>query len=515
MQSMTQAAGPSSAPASPLLLRKALIAAMLAALAGCASVGPDYQRPDTPLPAAWQNAQVTNTAAQGVRLAQWWTRFDDPALNRLIDTALTNSPDIQTARARLRESRARRGLQAVQTAPTLSGRGGTSATDTRDNERDASSDSHKFSAGLDASWEIDIFGGQRRALEAADATLAASEADLNATRVSLAAEAATTYISLRTNEIRLAVARANLASREQTLQLTQWRNEARLVSGLEVNQARSSVEQTRASIPSLQRSMEEDRLSLALLLGLQAQQLNDILPSGERPALPGAANGVASGPVTSEFFNKVPSNIATGIPADTLRQRPDVAAAERRLAAQTAQIGVAHAARYPSLKLSGSLGVEALSLGGLLRADTLVSSLAASLAAPVFDAGRITQNIEIQNAVQEQTLVAYRRAVNQALIDVEKALNAWVRSNERLQILQVAADSAREAARLASIRFQAGQTDLLTQLDTQRTQLTQEDQLASAQGDRLVALVQLYKALGGGWEGADQAPGATPTGNTR
>ena len=469
-----------------------LLSALLLTLSACASVGPDYHRPELSTPVSWQNAPVVPAAAaqaDPARLARWWAQLGDPALDKLIETALGNSPTMQTAQARLREARARRNLQAVQDAPNVSASTSASRTSTRDRTNGNNSDAsaHQLSAALDASWEIDIFGGQRRALESANATLAATEADLNATRVSLAAEVATDYIALRTDEGRLSVARSNLASRQQTLQLTQWRGEARLVSGLDINQARSSVEQTRATIPALQRSIEEDKLTLALLLGLQRQDMDALLPAGSLPSLP--------------------DSVAIGIPADTLRQRPDVAAAERRLAAQTAQIGVAKAARYPSLKLSGSIGVDALSLAGLLRADTITSSVLAGLSAPIFDAGRITQNIEIQSAVQDQTLVAYRNSVNQALNDVEKALNAWVRSSERLQILQVAADTAREAARLASIRFQAGQTDLLTQLDTQRTQLTQEDALASARGDRTNALIQLYKALGGGWEGIQ--PGTT------
>jgi NodT family efflux transporter outer membrane factor (OMF) lipoprotein len=456
------------------------------AIAGCASVGLDYQRPESDTPTNWQNATAATSQAEAARLAQWWTQLGDPTLDKLIETALANSPSMQTAQARLREARARRNLQSLQDAPNVSGGLSASRNGTHGDNGDVSA--HNLSASLDASWEIDIFGGQRRALEAADASLAATAADLNATRVSLAAEVATDYIALRTDQVRLAVARANLVSRDQTTQLTQWRNQARLVSGLEVNQARSNAEQTRSTVPALVRAIEDDKLTLALLLGLSRTAVEPLLPDGSLPT--------------------PPATIAVGIPADTLRQRPDVMAAERRLAAQTAQIGVAEAARYPSLKLSGSIGAEALSIGGLLRGDIITSSIVGGLAAPIFDAGRITQNIEIQNAVQEQTLVAYRQTVNQALNDVEKALNAWVRSSERLQILQVAVDTAREAARLATIRFQAGQTDLLTQLDTQRTQLTQEELLAGAQGDRANTLIQLYKALGGGWE-------PTQTGNSQ
>lgn len=462
------------------------------AIAGCASVGPDYQRPASDTPTTWQNANTATSQTDAARLTQWWTQLGDPALDKLIETALANSPSMQTAQARLREARARRNLQSLQDAPNVSGGLSASRNSTRGDNVDVSS--HNLSASLDASWEIDIFGGQRRALEAADASLAATAADLNATRVSLAAEVATDYIALRTDQVRLAVARANLVSRDQTTQLTEWRNQARLVSGLEVNQARSNAEQTRSTVPALVRAIEDDKLTLALLLGLSRKDVEALLPDGSLPT--------------------PPATIAVGIPADTLRQRPDVLAAERRLAAQTAQIGVAEAARYPSLKLSGSIGAEALSIAGLLRGDIITSSIAGGLAAPIFDAGRITQNIEIQSAIQEQTLIAYRQTVNQALNDVEKALNAWVRSSERLQILQVAVDTAREAARLATIRFQAGQTDLLTQLDTQRTQLTQEELLAGAQGDRANTLIQLYKALGGGWERTQTSDAQSTTTNS-
>ncbi len=457
-------------------------------LAGCSSVGPDYRAPDQALAAHWRNAGEAGRQAAPAALGRWWQQFGDARLNTLIDSALADNPGLLSAQARLRQARARRGLQAVQDLPQLDG--GLSAARQGSHGELSSGSTHSFNASIDASWEIDLFGGQRRALEAAEANLAASQADLNATRVSLVAEIASDYFSLRSNQARLAVARASLESREKTLQLTRWRHEARLVTPLEVNQAQSSLEQVRASIPLLQQNIEALRLALTVLLGRDAQALDALLP--ETPAA----------------LPDTPAQLAAGIPADTLRQRPDVRAAERRLAAQTAQIGVAEAARYPAFKLSGQIGIEALTPAGLLRGDTLSNSVLGSLGAPLLDAGRIRRTVDIQTALRDEALQTYRSSVLQALADVEKALSAWRLGQQRLSYLQGAAGSAGEAARLALIRYQAGSIDLLSVLDTQRTQLSQDDALASARGEQLLNVVQLYKALGGGWQ---SEPGTPPT----
>ncbi|GAB4057448.1 efflux transporter outer membrane subunit [Uliginosibacterium sediminicola] len=464
-------------------------------LAGCSSVGPDYRAPDQALAAHWRNAGEAGRPAAPAALGRWWQQFGDARLNTLIDTALADNPGLLSAQARLRQARARRGLQAVQDLPQLDG--GLSAARQGSHGELSSGSTHSFNASLDASWEIDLFGGQRRALEAAEANLAASQADLDATRVSLVAEIASNYFSLRSNQTRLAVARASLESREKTLQLTRWRHEARLVTPLEVNQAQSSLEQVRASIPLLQQNIEALRLALAVLLGRDVQALDALLP--ETPA---------ALPDTPAALPDTPAQLAAGIPADTLRQRPDVRAAERRLAAQTAQIGVAEAARYPAFKLSGQIGIEALTPAGLLRADTLSNSVLGSLGAPLLDAGRLRRTVDIQTALRDEALQTYRSSVLQALADVEKALSAWRLGQQRLRYLQGAAGSAGEAARLALIRYQAGSIDLLSVLDTQRTQLSQDDALASARGEQLLNVVQLYKALGGGWQ---SEPGTPPT----
>lgn len=448
-----------------------------AALAACTTVGPEYHEPVLPLPSAWS----APAAAGREDLSRWWERLEDPMLTRLVTEALRASLDLRSAQARLREARARRELAGAQRGPSVDASAGTSAAWNSDTD----ATSRLYSAGFDASWEFDVFGGKRRALQAADADLQSAGASLEAARVTLAAEVARNYVEARAFQARLAIARSNLESQSETLQLTGWRAQAGQVSSLDVEQARASREQTRAQIPSLETSLAEARHRLAILLGLPPAALQDRLA------------GAAATP-------RAPARIAAGIPADVLRQRPDVRAAERSLAAQTARIGEAEAARYPRFTLSGSIGLEALSLDALTGGATRTRALAAGVSAPVFDGGRLRHQVEIQRAAQERALVGYESAVLAALEEVENALAALANSGVRRAALAEALDAARNAALLARHRYTAGLIDFQTVLDTQRSMLTIEDSHAASEADGVLALVQLYKALGGGWtpEGA-------------
>jgi NodT family efflux transporter outer membrane factor (OMF) lipoprotein len=341
-----------------------------------------------------------------------------------------------------------------------------------------------FSTGFDASWELDLFGATRRALEAAQADLEASEADLHGAQVSLAAEVALNYVELRTFQARLAIARENLASQSETLQLAEWRAQAGLVTSLDVEQSRANREQTRAQIPTFERAAVEAGHRLAILLG----------------RAPGTLDGELAGDVA---IPAVPADLPVGIPADTLRQRPDVRAAERRLAAETATVGQATAALYPRLTLGGSIGLEALTAGDLASSGAVVYSLLAGLTAPIFDAGRLRRQVQIRSAIQEQALASYESAVLTALEDVENALISLSTSRERQSALGDGLGAARTAAALARQQYTAGLMDFQAVLDTQRSVLAIEDGLAAARGEAASALVGLYKALGGGW-----SPGA-------
>jgi NodT family efflux transporter outer membrane factor (OMF) lipoprotein len=452
------------------------------ALRGCGTVGPDYTVPASDVPAAWigldDAVDPATVAATSADIGLWWRSLDDALLAALVDEAMQASPDLRSAQARLREARARRAVTRSDLWPSLAAAASGSRSESGDVTREA------YSAGFDASWELDVFGGVRRGVEAANADVDQAVANLADTRVSLAAEVALNYVELRALQIRLGIARDNLASQSETLQLTEWRAEAGLVSAQDVEQARTSREQTRAQIPSLETSSAETEHRLDLLLGEPPGTLHARLAAvGDLPA--------------------VPTGIAVGIPADALRRRPDVRAAERRLAAETARVGVAQAARYPSFRLSGSIGIEALSFGDLLDEADSSSSLLGGITAPIFDAGRLRNQVLAQDAVREQALVAYEQAVLAALQEVEDALVALARNRESVEALTIATASARSAAELARQRYSTGLVDFQSVLDTGRSVLSAADSLASTRADGVLALIRLYKALGGGWS----APG--------
>lgn len=454
------------------------LAALIAfALAGCA-VGPDYRAPQPSVPAHW-TASADARALDEVVLAEWWRQFNDPLLDGLVADALAANLDLATARAQLREARARRGLAGAQLGPTVDA----SVSGSRSTSSDASGDDvtrELYSTGFDASWEPDIFGGLRRGAEAAEADLGASAENLRDTQVSLAAEVVLNYVDLRTATRRLAVSEASVAARSESYELTQWRLQAGLVSELDVAQARTELESARAAMPALRTAVTEAHNRLAVLLGRPPGELRVRLAATTDVPLAGSA-------------------AASGIPADVLRMRPDVRAAERRLAAQTARLGVAEAARYPSFRLSGSIGLEALSFSGLGDSGADTRSLLAGVTAPIFHSGRIAANIAIQDALLEQARLAYESAVLTALEDVENALVGVANARERHAQLVLATDAAREAFAIAEQRYATGLADFLSVLDSQRTLLNLEDQLAGSTGELAAAQIQLYKALGGGW----------------
>ena len=464
--------------------QRASIAALASALwlAGCAAVGPNYSAPETATPATWQGAPAARVAlspAAPEELARWWRQLGDPLLSQLVGQTMQNSLDLRAAQAKLREARARRALAGANRFPTVTASGAASVS--KGSAETGGGDVREmYSAGFDASWEPDVFGGLRRGEEAAQADLDATAENLHTVQVSLAAEVALNYVELRAFQERLAIAKANVASQSETLQLARWRAQAGLTSELDVEQARSNLAQTRAQIPTLETGFTEARHRLEILLG----------------QTPGALAGRLS---DAAGIPRAPTRVMVGIPANTLRQRPDVRAAERKLAAETARIGEAEAARYPRFNLSGSLSLEALSLGALAGADALARSVLGGVTAPIFDAGRIRRQIEIQNAVQEQALVSYEATVLNALSEVENALVALANTRERQKNLQEAVQAARQAATLARQRYGSGLIDFQTVLDTERSVLSLEDNLQSSQAEHVSTLIQLYKALGGGW----------------
>lgn len=447
-------------------------------VAGC-TAGPEPRTP-TPealgLPAEFLAAPARQAAPTG-DVGAWWSRFDDPVLSGLVEQALVTNTDIDAAGARVRAARASLKAARAGAWPTLDA--GVSASRLEPVGSDARVDARNtYSAGFDASYELDLFGGQRRTRQAAAADLAAVEADLHATQLSVAAEVALNYVDARLAQRQLAIARSNLQAQDETLQIVQWRVQAGLVSALDLEQARQLRAQTAATVPAREQNLAGARNRLAVLTG----------------AAPGAVNALL------EPATPIPLAVAADVslPADMVRRRPDVTAAERSLAAETARIGVREAELYPSLGISGYLRGNTSNWGDLTNAS--IGGLAASLTAPLFQGGRLRAAVEQQRAAALQALAAYRATLLVALEEAENALVAVDVSARRERELIVAEEAARNAAALARSQYQAGIIDFSALLDAERTLLTSESGRATAQADRATAAVQLFKALGGGWE---------------
>ena len=471
------------------------LALLCAASTFACAVGPDYVRPENASPEAW-NDPLTNglSAAPTDReaLAQWWTTLGDPQLTSLVTRAVSGNFDVQAAEARVREARARRVIARAGFFPTLEAGASATRSDASDSLRNSASNvggsagaNDLYSAALDASWEIDVFGGVRRQVEAAQADIVRSEADLRDVLVTLAAEVALSYVDVRSFQARLAIAQANLEAQSETEAIVGWRVQAGLATELEHERARSNVAQTRAQIPSLRTGLEQARNSLGVLLGSSPGSLESELAE-PRPV------------------PRTPREVAVGVPAQTLAQRPDVRRAEAELVAQTARVGVATARAYPSLTALGSIGLEALTPGMLLDAGASTWRLAGNTAWVIFDAGAIRGGIDAEDALRDQSLARFRAAVLAALSEVESALVAYAQEQDRRQALAEGSTAAERAVALAEAQYGAGLVDFEIVLDSQRSLYVLQEQLAVSERDVTSNLIRLYKALGGGW-----TPGAS------
>ena len=455
-------------------------------LCACAAVGPDYKAPETAVSPSWHTAMkggLSPATPNPEVLDEWWNTLNDPVLCELIHRAVSGNLDLKEAQARVREARAKRGEAAAGLFPTLNA-SGQITTSKGSEETGAGTSRNLYATGFDAGWEVDIFGGVRRTVEAAEADLQAEKASLRDVLVTLTAEVALNYVELRTYQTRLKVVTTNLNTQEETHRLTQWRYQAGLSDALAVEQARYNMESTRSQIPGIRTGLAEAMNRLAVLLGEPPGSLSSEL---EKPS---------PIPVT-------PVTAAVGIPANCIRRRPDIRQAERELAAQTARIGVAEAELYPKFSILGSIGLEALSIGGFASSDGLTHSIGPSFSWRLFDGGAIRQNIEVQTALQDQALARYQATVLDALEEVENALKAYAEEQNRRAALTRAGEAARRAVALAKNEYEAGIIDFNEVLDAQRSQLSFEDELAQSEGSVTTNLITLYKALGGGWAALD------------
>ena len=463
-----------------------LAAVIVLILAGCAAVGPDYIPVTPEAPSKWQTQLedgLNEAPLNPATLAQWWTTINDPQLSSLEQRAVKGNLDLQQARARIREARALRGISQAQLFPTVDATG--SIAKSHSSASTSGTGMGKtvtlYTAGFDAGWELDIFGGVRRAVEAAQADLEASQDQLRDVLVSLMAEVALNYLEVRTFQARLAVTEKNIKAQQETYDLNHSRYEAGIISELPVKQALYNLERSRSQIPTLQAGLAAAKNRLAVLLGETPGVLDEELKEEKPIPIP-------------------PASVAVGVPAETLRHRPDIRRAERNLAAQTARIGVATADLYPKFRLFGSIGLESFSNDVFLDYSNRTWRYGPGASWNIFDAGAIRQNIKVQTARQEQALIQYESTVLGALEEVEDVLVAYAKVRRRREYLARATEAARQADLLARDQFSAGLVDFSNVLITQLALLSLEDDLAQSEGAATSTLVRLYKALGGGWK---------------
>lgn len=467
-----------------------VLGALCLVLAGCA-ITPDYQ-PRTPdVPARWSEAPESSSSAATADFP-WWQTFNDPMLDSLVARALRANLDLQSAEARIREVRARRGIAAAARWPSVGAR--VSAARERESKNAPNpvlvqpdgqvelpgQSENLFQAGFDATWELDLFGGVRRTLEAGQADLESAVYDRDAVLVTLVAEVSRNYLELRGSQRQCRIARENLAARQDMLTLVQARYAAGMASDLDVARAETQVQQAASRLPPLDASCKKAVHHLGVLLDQPASALADELRL-ERPiAVPSAQPPL-------------------GLPSDLLRQRPDIRSAERRLAAASARLGAATTDLYPRFSLLGTVGLASVAAGDFFNGASTLWSVGPSMTWPIFQGGRIVATREVRDAQQQQALIAYRRAILNGIEDVENAIAGYRQEQTRRAALAKALDAEQRTLAFARTRYTAGLTDFREVLAAQRGLDQAQSDLAQTDTAVSLDLIAIYKALGGGW----------------
>jgi len=480
-------------------------------------VGPNYKQPEIATPLKFSEALDQSTSPT-LNLAQWWEAFDDPQLTSLIHRAEKANLDLKLAEARIREARAARREANSGFFPTIDTRdfysrfrrsknvgsgptnrsssstGGSSGSGSTGTGSSGSSESSStntgfgdqlFQLGFDASWEVDVFGGVRRQVEAATGDIEAAIEFRNDALVTLLAEVGSNYIEARGTQKELSITEKNLHSQRESLEITRARFRAGVAGQLDVSRAEALAATTESQLPALQTNLAEAIHRLGILLGEEPAALN------------GELEEVRPVPVARE-------QVAVGLPAELLRRRPDIRRAERQLAAATARIGVATAELFPKFSLVGSMGLESSEFNDLFKGKSRFWSVGPSVSWPIFDAGRIRADIEIQSTRQEQAFITYEQTVLRALEETENALTRYANEQNRRSSIQRAVGANREASELSNELYTKGLTDFLTVLDAERALLVTETALTRSETVISAELIALYKALGGGWEVKDE-----------
>lgn len=472
-------------------LLSVLIIPAITLLSGCLSVGPDYTPPEASVD-AWSASVAAHVQGSRPQLEKWWKGFNDPVLNKLIDRTLAANRDLKIASQRIYEARAQRGVARSQLFPSANA--GAEYARNRASESlfvpPPENPSNLYTAGFDAGWEIDVFGGIRRNIEAADASVGASIETYRDALVTLLAETAVNYVEYRTLQQRIKVANANALAQKNTMDLTNVRFKNDLAPRIDLTQATTSYELTRSVVPLLQSQLAFAKNRLATLTGGSPKSVEKIL-AGVR-SIPSPRPGHAA-----------------GLPTDLLRSRPDVRRAERELAAQTELIGVAAADLYPRFSLFGGFNLQSIKSSDFVDAASRTYSFGPAMQWQIFSAGRIRNNINIEESRTEQALLNYENTVLKAVEDVESSMVAVVKERSRKGFLQNAVKSAEETVGMVTDLYKEGLAEFQRVLDANRTKFESEDQLTVSKGEIAKNYIRLYKALGGGTE-VDVVPPVEP-----
>src|SRR3989454_8215841 len=470
------------------------VVAVLLFLSGCA-VGPNYRAPQTKAPAQWNESLAGGETNYAITTTEWWTNFNDSELDSLVGRAGRSNLDLRIAQARMREARAQYGIASADLWPTVDG----SSSYARQRQSQHQPvigavplspdlfENNVYKAGFDASWEIDVFGGKRRAKEAAGAQVSASEFGRRDVLITLLGDVARNYVDLRGYQGRLAIALENIEAQEKTLAITRDRFAKGLSSDLDVQQASTVLATTRAQVPTLESSIQTSIHRLEVLLGQPPRSLQ--------------AELTEASPIPAQ-----PPLVPVGLPSELLLRRPDIRQAERRLAAATANIGVAKSDLFPKFFLTGAAGFQSVNASDWFSHDSKFWSVGPTVQWRIFDAGRIRGNIRVQNARQEEALATYEKTVLTAFEEVENGLVAYAKEQVRRRSLEDAVVSSQKSLDTANKLYANGLTDFLRVLDAERSLYHSQDALV--QSDRTISadLISLYKSLGGGWEKIDSSP---------
>ena len=469
-----------------------------ATLSGCLSVGPNYERPELVTPDAWSRSVSESFTTNAPSIETWWELFGDDTLNGLIDQCSTNNLELRIAAERILEAAAIRGISRSEWYPQIDGVGAVTATRSSEAilpetlpEIGLEREQTRYTVGASLGWELDIWGRIRRLVESSDAGLQASIEDYRDTMVMLYAEVAHQYLQVRTYQERIRLAKENVSLQENTMKLTQDRNDAGLVPDLDVHQAQMNLAETQSLIPPLRTARAVAIHRLGVLMGDDPTALSKSL--GVPAPIP-----------------ETPKTATVGLPADLLRQRPDVRTAERELASQHALIGARKAEYYPTFTLPGTFTFDAFDASDL-SGDALQYSFGPQFRWNLFAGGRVRSRVEAEASRTKQAESRYESVVLRALEDVENAMVSLIEDRARIEHLEQAAASAGESVRLVQSLYKSGLTDFQNVLNSERSLRGHQDRLADTSGMLAMDMVRLYKALGGGWRpDEDGTPVAPP-----